>query len=242
MWSTCAVADLLTYRFSLLSFIVMLSMNDKPEEHEMAGKSLFTFDRWDYLGTRVVLGAVALASVSFGVVVPLVQMLQGDALTWQLQTGKTDALATDQLGVKPGAELTWPGTADVRIEDAGVGTWLASIAPGALLATATVVVVVALLRLLSSIQSREPFAPAAVRSLRVVGATLLLGAVAVTVAASLANQAVLRAAVELRGEPSTFTLALGPVVVIAGAGLVCAALAEAFNHGIALADDVEGLV
>lgn len=208
----------------------------------MARKSVFTFDRWDFLGTRVVLGVVALGSVAVGVVVPLVRMLQGESLTWQLETGKTDALVTDELTAKPGATLTWPGSADVRIEDAGTGTWLASIAPGAVLAVGTVIVVLALLRLLSSIQARAPFAPAAVRSLRVVGATLLAGSVLVTVADSLANRVVLRAAADVRGEPASFTLDLGAVVVFAGAGLVCAALAEAFAHGITLADDVEGLI
>ena len=114
--------------------------------------------------------------------------------------------------------------------------------PGVLLAIATVIVAVALLRLLASIEAQRPFAPAAVRSLRITGATLLAGSILVTLAGSLANVAVLSAAVDLQGDPTTFTLEFGPSLVIAAAGLVCAALAEAFAHGIKLADDVEGLV
>lgn len=207
----------------------------------MAKKSLFTFDRWDFLGTRIVLVVIALGSVAVGVVVPLVRMVQGEPLIRQLETGRTDALVTDQLTANGGAALTWPGTVDARIEDAEVGTWLTSILPGAVLAIGTVIVVLALFRLLSSIEAGAPFAPAAVRSLRIVGATLLAGSVLVTVADSFANRAVLEVAVILRGE-TTFMLDLGAVVVFAGAGLMCAAIAEAFARGVELASDVEGLV
>lgn len=208
----------------------------------MARKSLFTFDRWDFLGTRLLLGAVAVGVAGFGVVAPSVQWLRGDPLTWQLDTGRTDELATDQVIAGPGVELTWPGTADVEIRDADAGTWLATLLPGVLLATATVVVVLALLRLLGSIQAQRPFAPAAVRSLRIVGATLLVGAVLVSAAGSFADAAVRDAALDLATGTTTFEMSLGPVVVVAAVGLVCAALAEAFAHGIELADDVEGLV
>lgn len=201
-----------------------------------------TFDRWDFLGTRLVLGLIALGSTTMGVVVPLVRWLTGRPLTWQLQTGKTDDVVTDQLVARSGVELAWPGTADVTIDDAGTGTWLASLVPGALLATATVIVVVALLRLLSHIEAQRPFAYAAVRSLRIIGATLLGGAVLVTLAGSFANAAVLDAAVDLQGGATTFGFDFGTGLLVAAAGLVCAALAEAFAHGIKLADDVEGLV
>jgi len=232
----------LIYRSSLLSFFVMLSMNDNQRGHDMSKPSALSFDRWDFLGTRVVLAVIALAVTGFGVIAPVIQWLRGEPLTWQLQTGKTDEIVTDQLVARPGAELTWPGTADVRIDDATVSTWLASIAPGALLAIITAIVVLALLRLLSSIEAQQPFVEAAVRSLRVTGAALLGGAVLVTVAGSVANIAVLRAAADLQGDPTTFTLELGPAMVISAAGLVCAALAQAFAHGMALADDVDGLV
>lgn len=208
----------------------------------MARKSLFTFDRWDYLATRIVLGVVAVVVVGASVIAPLLQMWKGQPLAWQLETGVTDALVTDKLDARAGAELTWPGIVDVRIDDAGTGTWLATIAPGAVLALGTIVVVAALLRLLSSIESPSPFAPAAVRSLRVVGATLLIGSLLLTVASSFADQAVMDAAIDLTGDQVSFTLDLGMVVVFGAAGLLCAALAEAFNHGIGLADDVEGLV
>lgn len=101
------------------------------------------------------------------------------ALTWQLQTGKTDDVVTDQLVAR---------------------TWLASMVPGVLLA------------------------------------------IVITVAGSVANLAVLTAAADLQGDPTAFTLELGPSLVIGAAGLVCAAMAQAFAHGIKLVDDVEGLV
>lgn len=101
------------------------------------------------------------------------------ALTWQLQTGKTDDVVTDQLVAR---------------------TWLASMVPGVLLA------------------------------------------IVITVAGSVANLAVLTAAADLQGDPTAFTLERGPSLVIGAAGLVCAAMAQAFAHGIKLVDDVEGLV
>ena len=119
--------------------------------------SKLAFDRWDFLGTRVVLGVIA----------PVIQRLRGEPLTWQLQTGRTDEVVTDQLAARSGVELRWPGTADVT------------------------------------------------------GVTLLVGAVLVTLAGSFANAAVLRAAADQQGDPTTPTLELA--------------------HGIRLADDVEGL-
>ena len=217
-------------------------MNNNYQGKIMGKKSGLTFDRWDFLGTRLVLVVIALVVTGYGVIAPVIRRLLGEPLRWQLQTGTTDELVNDQVVARPGVELTWPGTADVTIDDAGAGTWLASIAPGAILAIVTVIVVLALLRLLSGIAAHQPFAGAAVRSLRVVGATLLGGGVLVTVAGSLANVAVHKAAVDLQGGPTSFTLELGPSIVVAAAGLVCAALAEAFAHGIELADDVEGLV
>ena len=217
-------------------------MIDKDRGNDMGKQSILTFDRWDFLGTRVVLGAIALAVTGFGVIAPVIQWLRGEPLTWQLQTGVTEAVTTDQLVARPGVELTWLGTADVTIDDAAAGTWVASIVPGVLLAIAAMMVVLALLRLLSSIESRQPFAQAAVRSLRITGATLITGAVLVTLAGSFANAAVLDAAVDLPGDSTAFSLDLGAAIVVAAAGLVCAALAEAFAHGIELADDVEGLV
>ena len=217
-------------------------MVDNHRGNDMSKGSALTFDRWDFLGTRVVLGVTALAVTGLGVIVPVVQWLRGEPLTWQLQTGKTDDVVTDQLVARPGVELTWPGAADVAIEDAGTGTWLASIVPGALLTIATLIVVVALLRLLASIEEQRPFAYAAVRSLRVIGATLLGAAALVTLAGSFANVAVLDAAVDLQGDTTTFSIDFGNALLVAAAGLVCAALAEAFAHGIKLADDVEGLV
>ena len=217
-------------------------MIDNYQGDDMSKGSVLTFDRWDFLGTRVVLVVIAVVVTGFGVIAPVIRWLLGEPLQWQLQTGKTDGLVNDQVVARPGVELTWPGTADVTVDDAGAGTWLASIVPGALLAIVTVIVVVALLRLLSGIATHQPFSEAAVRSLRVVGATLLVGGVLVTVAGSIANVAVLRAAVDLQGGPTSFTLELGPSSVVAAAGLVGAALAEAFAHGIELSDDVEGLV
>jgi len=211
-------------------------------ENTVTARSRLAFDRWDFLGTRLVLVSIAVAVTGFGVVAPFLQWFRGEPLTWQLQTGKTGDVVNDQVAARPGVELTWPGTADATIDNAGAGIWLASIVPGALLAIITLIVVLALLRLLSSIENRQPFAEAAVRSLRVVGVTLLGGALLVTVAGSLANVAVLTAAAELQGDPTSFTLELGPSIVVAAAGLVCAALAEAFAQGIELADDVEGLV
>ena len=204
--------------------------------------SRLTFDRWDFLGTRVVLCIVALGAIGVGVIAPVVQWVRGEPLMWRLQTGTTDDVVTDQLVARPGVELTWPGTADVAIDHAGTGTWLASIVPGALLTIATLIVVVALLRLLSSIEAKRPFAYAAVRSLRVIGATLLGAAVLVTLAGSFANVAVLDAAVDLQGDTQTFSFDFGNAFLVAAAGLVCAALAEAFARGIAMAHDVEGLV
>lgn len=239
MWRPCAVPDCLTYRFSLLSFIVMLSMIDKAWGYHMTKQSILTFDRWDFLATRVVLGLIAVATWVGGVIFPVFTWLIGEPLVSSVVTGHSTPLDSPEVTAKAGVELTWPGDVDVSIPDADPGAWLVSFLPGLLVAIAATIVVSSLLRLLSRIEAGDDFGRPALRTLRLVGFVLLIAPILVMLAAAVANSVVLDAAVTLSGDPAVFSLEFGAAFVVAAAGLVCAALGEAFGR---LADDVEGLV
>lgn len=195
-----------------------------------------TFDKYDFLATKVMLGLAALLTTFAATILPVATWLRGDPLKWQLSTIPSTASVT---GMEPaqGVSISIGAGVQAKIADASTSAWLASLAPG-LISTVSVLLMVGLLvRLLQRIQTGSPFVAQSVRALRMIGVTIFVGsslsALATGVAESVVSSEALRGAFGFSFE--------APIALLLGALLVLA-LAEAFAQGIRLAADVEGLV
>jgi len=205
----------------------------------MSKKSILTFDRWDFLATRVLLGLIAVAAWVGGVAFPSFMWLIGEPLVSSVFTGQSSAVDSPKLTAEDGVEVTWPGDVEVSISDADSSAWLVSLLPGLLVAITTTIVVLSLLRLVARIQAGNDVGRPALRTLRLVGLVLLIAPMLVALADALANSVLLDAALAGSGDFGDFTIDLAGPMIAGAIGLVCGALAEAFGH---LADDVDGLV
>lgn len=210
-------------------------MNDTGNQRDTTrrGQDLLAFDRVDRIGLVLVLALAAVGSATAWVVVP--------ALTWA--TG-------GDLRVPFFSEVTVPpldaagiryDEADylVHVADATTGQWLLHLVPG-LGFTAVVLRCAALLvPVVRDLGRGDPFAPANVRRLRVVGLLLLVAWPVLTLAQSAAEAAVI-GQLDLGGLGTRVSLTLPLGVMLAG--LVAGLVAEAFAAGSRLRDDVDGLV
>ncbi len=131
-----------------------------------------TFDRLDFLATKLLLAAVGIGVPLFTVVVPLVRWV-----TWRGPDvgARRHRPTRPALGPAAAGRGGGDGRRDARAPDrrAGATTWLVSLVPGLLLSAAVGLVVVQLLRLVRNIQDARPFDATSARALRLIGATVL---------------------------------------------------------------------
>ena len=196
-----------------------------------------TFDRLDFLATKLLLAAVGIGVPLFTVVVPLGRWVTGGTLTWELDDVGRPALRSG-LRLRDGVDVTGGATLGLRIPDAGATTWLVSLVPGLLLSAAVGLVVLQLLRLVRNIQDGRPFDATSARALRLIGATVLAATFVVGVGTGVADAVVSDRALSGDGVSMSVSTSFVPLV----AGLLVLALAEAFAQGVRMQDDVEGLV
>ncbi len=137
------------------------------------------------------------------------------------------------------------GEAQLRyvVDQASVGLWLVTLLPGFVLAVAISAVALLLLRTMRETYAGRPFSEHGVRRLRLIAAVVGTSAVVVPLLSSLSSHAIV-ARVLPDQAPGIFAGwdvdgATIPWLVVA---LVVLAIAEAFDIGAGLADDVEGLV
>lgn len=200
---------------------------------------ILTFDRWDFVVTRVLIVMITLGSLAITVIWPVIMWLRDEPLRWVVAVDATVGLP-DELTTNPAATAQWNGDALVTLTQASPGTWLATLLPGLITTAAIALVARQLLWLLRDIQSREPFAAASVRRLRIIALILLIAPMVILTANATAGAAVRSAA--FTDAPFAFTFSTTGILVAAGTGLMVAALAEAFARGAELRADVDGLV
>lgn len=193
--------------------------------------------RSDYLGARVLLGALTLG-VPLTWAAAVHPWLTGHPLT---QTVSLDGSApvTDRV-TTPGVTAEWSGSAQLTFADATTGQWLAHLAPGLLLGVAMLLVLVPLWRLIGAVQRQEGFRGRAVVELRVVALTVMLAPWVLLLVDGLSEGYLLAQA--FADELTVWVPVSGATIAVSAGGLVIAVVAEAFRRGTSLERDVEGLV
>ena len=195
-----------------------------------------TFDRTDFLLTKLMIAAVAVGVPLASVGTPLARWATGQALHWQVPGPGATRVPAD-LALRAGADARGTDTLLLRINGAGTGTWLATLLPALALSVTVVLGAWLLLRLVQRIEHGQPFVAASAQALRLLSMVVLVGSLAVAFCTGVADSVVTERA--LRDVVSFgFTV---PFVSVIAAFLVLA-LAEAFAQGVRLQDDVEGLV
>lgn len=200
---------------------------------------LLRFDRTDLSASYVLIGLIALGTTLATVVWPLVDWLRGTPLSWLVST-TADVDAGPGLGVTVGTAARWSGDVVVTLADASATARVVTLVPGLILCLAVVLVAVQLVPLLRSIESGEPFVAASVRRLRVIALIVMITPALLLVAHALAGVVVSTEA--LTGAPFALDLTFSGVFVGLAAGLMIAAIAQAFTRGAQLRADTDGLV
>ena len=201
-------------------------------------KAALDFDRYDYGAARaLLLGAVVVAPAVL-VALPVLAWASGDPVTWTVLVD--DAAPTGGPAVGDQVRAVWDGVATVTVDDPTAGLRWATLLPSLVLAVATVLVAWSLLGLVRTIQRGASFTAGAVTRLRVVAVTLLLAPWLHAAASGLADSLVLERAL---GGPQGLSVAVGGMsLAVSALGLAVGAVGEAFRQGVALRDDVDGLV
>lgn len=193
------------------------------------------FGRSDNAVLRVLLWIGAAVAAVFAVVVPVRGAVTGGSITVPFWT---DVSATELAGTT-GVTVDNPAGVNLVIDEPSVGERLLDLAPGLVLACTAVLVVIMLDRVLRDIGRGEPFSAGNVTRLRAIALAIIVGS-AVEAALDAGTGIVITGnhlAADLAPRAS-FELPVGWIV----AGLVVAAIAEAFARGAELRRDVAGLV
>ena len=120
---------------------------------------LLSFDRTDFLLTKLMIAAVAVGVPLASVVAPLVRWATGRALHWEVAGTSATSVPAD-LATRVGVEARGTDTLALRIDGAGAGTWLATLLPGLALSVAVALGAWLLLRLVQRIEDGQPFVAA----------------------------------------------------------------------------------
>jgi hypothetical protein len=155
-----------------------------------------------------------------------------------------DGAPPDGLDVpRPGTDLQVEGHVRYVVDNAPGWLWSLWMMPGLMLAVAMSAVALLLLRMMSETYAGRPFSDVGVRRLRRVAAVIALAGVAVPLTQSVAAHAVAARVVphQAPGWLDNWDL-LGTTIPWLVVALLVLAIAEAFDIGTRLADDVEGLV
>ena len=200
---------------------------------------ILTFDRSDFIATKVLIIAITLGSLAITVLWPVMSWLRGEPLRWVVAVDASAGMPAE-VTTTSNTVAQWNGDVLVTLSQAPAITRLATLLPGLIATAAIAVTAVQLLGLLRDIQAREPFAAASIRRLRIITLVLMIAPMLALVAHALAEAAVRGAA--FADAPFALFFSANGILVAAGAGLMVAAIAEAFARGAELRADVDGLV
>ncbi len=144
---------------------------------------------------------------------------------------------------RPGTQIE--GEAHVRyvVDHASVGLWLLTLLPAFVLAITVSAVALLLLRLMHETYAGRPFSEDGVRRLRLVAAVIGTAAIVVPLLESVSSHAIVARVLPVQ-TPGIYDQwdVLGATIPWLVVALIVLAVAEAFDIGAGLTDDVDGLV
>lgn len=193
--------------------------------------------RTDLAITRAVLVLCAVVVPVVLIVLPVLDWAAGRPLAW---SGTVAASTHFDSGapLAAGTRLHWDGHAGVTLADPSPGLWLATLVPAGLSTAAICFVLLMTWQLLGRLQAGTPFVAASVTALRSIAFVVLVASIVVPLASSAVNTAVMAQALE--DATPGLTVEFNPILILTG--VLVLALAEAFQVGVRLSADVEGLV
>src|SRR5450631_72272 len=191
------------------------------------------FDRSDYIGAKIILGIVLVASVLLGLIRPILDAVNKSPLP-VTYTSKV----TSGIPLPRGATLDGPATVQVLLTDVTFGERLTQAIPLFIGAGLAIAIALLLFQLLRSTQAGEPFTRRNVLRINIIALIVGVGGMLVQFAGGVADNAIQTTGRLPRPETLTFTFTLLPLAVM----IVIALVGEAFRRGVVLRDDVEGLV
>lgn len=204
-----------------------------------------TLRRIDFVGIYLLLVVMAAQVTYVQVVAPMLDWVGGEPLRTTLMLD-TAAVANgsgpwDARTPRPGVDLGWDGMVEATFADPEPQVWLAHLLPGATIAVTTLLVTVLTWRVVRSIQGGTPFTAMTLRRVRTIAAILMVTPLLLVIPIAVRAAVLARHAFETDGLSFAFEIPW-PYLAVSLVGLLLAALAQAFAHGVELEDDVEGLV
>jgi len=194
-----------------------------------------TFDRADFIATKVFLGVAVVGAVLFGLTGPLLGAVNGAPLQMSYTTAVPGGIALPR-----GAAPDGNATLTLLLDDATAVERLAQALPGLMVAAMTIAVAWLILQLLRSTQAQEPFTRRNVRRINTIALIIGLGGMLWQLATAFADNAIYTTGRVPDPGYLPFEATFSPFPLLAM--FVIALIGEAFRRGVVLRDDVEGLV
>lgn len=206
-----------------------------PHTSGKTRRDWLAFDRSDYIGARIIFGIAMAGSVLVGLGGPVVAAATHAPLSLSYTSKVTSGIVLPR-----GATHDGYTTIDVLLLDATPAERLGQALPGVVLAAVTFTVAWMFFQLLRSTRAGEPFTKANVWRLHVAALTVGIGGTLAQVAQGFADSAIYTSGRLPDAAGLSFEMIFTPVPLVVM--LAIALVAEAFGRGVALRDDVEGLV
>lgn len=204
-------------------------------------KSVFTFDRADLIGTKVLLVLIVIGVGTYAVVAPVVDWIRGRPYEAVVAGPEGMGVTFSGLEVKPGAKVLPTGEIEAVLQHPSTGLRLLDLGAGLVLFLGVLVVAWLVHRLLSRIVSGEPFIRESVWGLRAIALVFLVGPWIQLPLVLARDGSATGQALNTSGAAFLITIPSG-LLWLSVLGLVVAAIAEAFARGVQLQDDQVGLI
>jgi Protein of unknown function (DUF2975) len=207
----------------------------KSKRAKKARRDWLAFDRSDYIATKVLLAIAVVGSVLFELVGPVVDAVRNAPLAVSYTTKVASGIQLPR-----GATHDGDVTMQLLLKDTTLGERLIQAVPGMLDAAVTITVALLLFQLLRTTQAADPFIRPNVRRLNTIALVVGLGWTMSQLAQGVADSAMYGSGRVPAPSTMFFTMTFSPLPLVAM--MVIALIGETFRRGVALREDVDGLV